>query len=220
MNEQERERDILDATADLLLRVGYNKLTMGDVADAVALHRGLVYLRFKSKDELVEAVVLRELDRYADAWREQVEDDPRGGSVASVYRAMVHALKALPLASAIVARDAEVFGKYLRKRPSFFERRPNAMGTSEFLQVMQDAGTVRRDVDVQAVAFILDALTPALRSTFPGESGQPSSDEVLETLADMLETLAPAHGGDLETGKAVLLSGLEQARADQGGQES
>src|SRR3954452_20818775 len=114
VDEGEREQAILDGAAELLLRFGYNKLTMGDVADAGALHRGLIYLRFKSKDELVEAVVLRELDRYADAWREQVEDDPRGGGVASVYRAMMHALKRLPLAAAIVARDTEVFGKYLR----------------------------------------------------------------------------------------------------------
>ncbi|MFC7722648.1 TetR/AcrR family transcriptional regulator [Nonomuraea recticatena] len=111
-----RERTILDATAELLLRIGYNKLTMGDVADAVSLHRGLVYLVFKSKDELVEAVVHDELSRYADAWREHLEADPRAGDVASVYRAMMGALKTLPLAAAIVARAEDVFGKYLRKR--------------------------------------------------------------------------------------------------------
>ncbi|MEU4232156.1 TetR family transcriptional regulator [Nonomuraea sp. NPDC026600] len=42
---------------------------MGDVAEAVLLHRRLVYLHFKSKDELVEAVLIRELDRYAETWR-------------------------------------------------------------------------------------------------------------------------------------------------------
>ncbi|WP_344835714.1 helix-turn-helix domain-containing protein [Nonomuraea dietziae] len=97
--DQVRERTILDATAELLLRIGYDKLTMGDVADAVSLHRGLVYLVFKSKDELVEAVVHDELSRYADAWREHLEADPRAGDVASVYRAMMGALKTLPLAA-------------------------------------------------------------------------------------------------------------------------
>ncbi|MEU6037251.1 helix-turn-helix domain-containing protein [Actinomadura sp. NPDC047616] len=219
VNEHERERAILDAAAELLLRLGYNKLTMGDVADAAALHRGLVYVRFKSKDELVEAVMLRELNRYADAWREQLENDPRGGDVASVYRAMAHALKTLPLAAAIIARDPEVFGKYLRKPSNVFQRRPDTGSTREFLRVMRDAGAIRRDADIRAVAYILDALTPALRRTFsravPVDADEPSTDELVEALADMLErALPPADGGDLAAGKALLLGALEQARSD------
>lgn len=219
VNEREREQAILDATAGLLLRLGYDKLTMGDVAQAVALHRGLVYLHFKSKDELVEAVLIRELDRYVETWREQVEADPRGGDVAGVYRAMVHVLKTLPLASAISARDPEVFGKYLRKPSNLFERRPSTLGMREFLHMMQQAGTMRRDVDTRAVAFILDALTPALRRTFTADRAaadpdQPTSDELLETLADLLDrALTPPDGADLANGRALLLGGLDQVRA-------
>jgi AcrR family transcriptional regulator len=221
INEQEREQAILDATADLLIRLGYNKLTMGDVAEAVALHRGLVYLHFKSKDELVEAVLRREGDRYAEAWREEIEADPRGGDVASVYRAMVHVLKAVPLAAAMAARDPEVFGKYLRKPSNYFQRLPSTFGMRDFVEVMQEAGTVRRDVDPRAVAFILDSLTPALRRTFASgrsvssDADQPSLDELLETIADMLDrALTPSEGADLAKGKATLLGGLRQVRAD------
>ena len=39
----------------------------------------------------------------------------------------------------------------------------------EFLHMMQEAGTMRRDVDTRAVAFILDAITPALRRTFTAD---------------------------------------------------
>ena len=40
IDEKERERAILDVTAQLLLRHGYNKVTMSDVADAVVgFHR-------------------------------------------------------------------------------------------------------------------------------------------------------------------------------------
>ena len=49
IDEKERERAILDATAELLLRHGYNKVTMSDVADAVGLNRrvGLSLVSFK-----------------------------------------------------------------------------------------------------------------------------------------------------------------------------
>src|SRR4051812_27005762 len=198
VHEQERERAILDAAGELLLRFGYNKLTMGDVADAVGLHRGLVYLRFPSKDELVEAVVLGELDRYGLAWRDQVESDPEGGSVGSVVRAVLGALKALPLASAIVAADEQVFGRYLRKRRDLFELGARTTGVRTFLDAMRAAGVVRREVDTHATAFILASLTSAIRRALlgadraPVDADQPSWEQVLETLADMLDrTLTP-----------------------------
>ncbi|WP_329405768.1 TetR/AcrR family transcriptional regulator [Nocardia vinacea] len=219
VNEQERDQAILDAAAELLLRLGYNKLTMGDVADAVALHRGLVYLRFKSKDELVEAVARRELDRYSQRWSEHLLADPRGGSVASVYRAMAGALQQLPLAAAIVARDEEIFGKYLRRPGNLFENMKDR-GTQSFLQDMQQAGAVRREVDTRAMAFILDALTPALRLTFPHSGGQsadtglPAAEEVVDALAELLELgLTPPTGADLAAGKAIMLDALATARA-------
>ncbi|GAA3628145.1 hypothetical protein GCM10022419_136420 [Nonomuraea rosea] len=222
INEQDREQAILDAAAGLLCRFGYNKLTMGDVADAVDLHRGLVYLRFKSKDELVAAVLAREMRRYADGWREHLESDPRGGSVASVYRAMMNALKTLPLAAAVVARDEELFGKYLRKPGSVFDpRRHHSLNTQAFLRVMQEVGAIEPDVDTRAMAVIFDALAPAVRRMYPAgrtaphDAAQPSSDEVLEAMARMFErALPPVDDAALAAGKAVLLSGLDQAIAD------
>jgi len=50
IDEQERERAILDAAAKLFLRHGYNKTTISDIADAVGLHHGLVYLHFQSEE--------------------------------------------------------------------------------------------------------------------------------------------------------------------------
>jgi AcrR family transcriptional regulator len=88
---------------------------MSDVADAVGLHRGLVYLHFSSKDALVEALIVRELSRYGETWSHHLETDPLGGSVASVYRSVVHALKQVPLMAAIFSQDEQTFGKYLRK---------------------------------------------------------------------------------------------------------
>ncbi|WP_062997839.1 isochorismatase family protein [Nocardia jinanensis] len=218
VDEQEREQAILDVAAELLLRLGYNKLTMGDVAEAVGLHRGLVYLRFKSKDELVEAVARRELDRYAELWSERLRTDPRGGSVASVYRAMAGALRQLPLAGAIVARDEDIFGKYLR-RSGDFHGRIEHFGTREFVRMMQDAGAVRADIDADAVAFILDSLTPALRDTFQhrreqsGRSDLPTTDAVVDALSQLLELgLTPSASADLEPGKALLLDLLSTLR--------
>jgi hypothetical protein len=69
------------------------------------------------------------------------------------------ALKTLPLAAAIVARDEAVLGKYLRKRGNVLDRLPATGGTQEFLRAMQDVGACRPDADARAVAFVLDSQT-------------------------------------------------------------
>ena len=43
---------ILDAAEDLLARYGYKRMTMDDLAQAVGLSKGALYLRFKSKEEV------------------------------------------------------------------------------------------------------------------------------------------------------------------------
>jgi AcrR family transcriptional regulator len=222
--QEEREQTILDAAAELLLRHGYNKTTMSDVADAMGLHRGLVYLHFTSKDELVEALIVRELRKYGALWSNHLEADPLGGTVASTYRSVLYALKQVPLMAAILTRDEQTFGKYLRKPGNLFARLPTTSLTHDVLLAMQEAGAVRQDANIAAMAFILDALTPAILETLTSHmgvphgdsqhSGRPSYDELMETIAEMLErTLTPAEGANLEAGKAVMRQGIENARA-------
>ena len=187
IDEKERERAILDATAELLLRHGYNKVTMSDVADAVGLNRRLVYLLFPSKDALIKALLLRELNIYAEVWNRYLESDPLGGTVASVYRGLLAALKQLPLMTAMYTRDEQTFGKYLSRPGNFFASWPPDPGpTREYLQAMQEIGVVRQDINTKAMAFILDALTPSIlaalsahRSALLDDSARPDQPSLM-----------------------------------------
>ncbi|GHO42266.1 TetR/AcrR family transcriptional regulator [Ktedonospora formicarum] len=225
IDEKEREQAILDVTAELLLRHGYNKLTMSDVADAVGLNRRLVYLLFPSKDALIKALLLRELNIYAEVWNRYLDNDPLGGTVASVYRGLLAALKQLPLMAAMYTRDEQTFGKYLSRPSSFFVSWPPDPGpTREYLQAMQEIGVVRQDMNASAMAFILDALTPSIlaalssrRSASPNDSNrpnQPSFDELVETVAELCESLlTPEAGANLEAGKAMMRRKIEEVQA-------
>jgi AcrR family transcriptional regulator len=225
VDEQARERAILDVTADLLLRHGYNKLTMSDVADAVGLNRRLVYLLFPSKDALVEALLLREMNTYVHLWSQYLDRDPLGGTIASVFRSLLVVLKQLPLMTAMYTRDEQTFGKYLSRPGSFFASWPPDPGpTQEVLQDMQAVGAVRRDIDMSVVAFILDALAPsilaALASHKRGPRGdstrpdQPSFDALVEGVVELCERwLAPKAGANLEAGKALMRRRVAEAQA-------
>jgi AcrR family transcriptional regulator len=222
---KERERAILDVTATLLLRHGYSKLTMRDVADAVGLHRRLVYLVFPSKDALINALLLRELNRYVEAWNRYLEHDPAGGTPASVYRGLLVALKQSPLMAAMYTRDERTFGKYLSRPGSFFAAWPPDPGpTRDYLQAMQAIGVVRQDINTSAMAFILDALTPAILAALSAHTeaprddanrpDQPSFEELVDAMAGLCECLlTPAGGANLEAGRAMMRRGIEAARA-------
>ncbi|HET8845806.1 MAG TPA: helix-turn-helix domain-containing protein [Ktedonobacteraceae bacterium] len=223
IDEKERERIILDAATEVILRHGYNKTTMSDVADAAGLHRGLIYLHFKSKDDLLEALIIRELNTYGETWSSYLQADPLGGTVASVYRSMLHAIKPLPLMAAILTRDEQTFGKYLRKPDNLFTYLSTGALTRDFLRIMQEAGAVRQDADVVAMAFIMDELTPSILRMLasqkaragrePEHSNRLSYDSLMETISEMLERmLTPVTGGHFEAGKAILLQGLADAR--------
>lgn len=219
VDEKERERAILDVTARLLLRHGYDRVTMGDVADAVGLNRRLVYLLFPSKDALMKALLLRELSTYTDAWNRYLDRDPLGGTVASVYRGLLAALGQLPLMAAMYTRDEHTFGKYLRKPGSFFASWPPDPGpTREYLRAMQELGVVRQDIDARAMAFILDALAPsilaALSSGTKASPDQPSFAELVETVAWLCDCLlTPNAGANLEAARALMRRNIEGAHA-------
>jgi len=52
-----RRRLILDAARNCFLRFGYTKTSLEDIAKQAAISRPLIYLKFKSKEEIFAAVV-------------------------------------------------------------------------------------------------------------------------------------------------------------------
>lgn len=65
-------RDILDAALSAFVESGVRRSTMSDIARRASLGVATVYRRFPQKDELVEAVLLRELRRSIERVDEQV----------------------------------------------------------------------------------------------------------------------------------------------------
>jgi TetR/AcrR family acrAB operon transcriptional repressor len=207
-SEQEaREQHILDATAALIMRQGYDKTTMSDVADEVGVSRGIVYLHFDSKEKLFEALIQREVLQYAQTWLEHIEADPRGGTIGGIYRAVLYAINSRPLMAAMMKRDRRVVGSYLRKPGNMFSSMQSSSMNIDFLQALQAAGAVRQDVDPLLMSHIMDILSYGLITV--GDFRQPEElppyETVMETIADMLDRLlTPDDGGNSEAGKAVI----------------
>lgn len=205
-DNDEREAQILRAAAAVIIRQGYDKTTMSDIADEAGVSRGTVYLYFKGKEELFEALLYWEWMQYAQAWLEALESDPRGGTMGGFYRAIFRAVSNRPLMASMMRRDRRVLGNYLRKPDTLVAWMESASTTVDFIKALQEVGVVRQDLDPQVVAHLLETLSygQLTIADFKSPDQFPPFPVAMEALASMLDRwLLPEDGGNSEAGKQV-----------------
>ncbi len=160
-----RER-VLEAAATLFAERGYAGTTMRDVAQRVGLQAGSLYYHYRSKEELIEAVLALGLQGVASAVRLAVAAVPADASDRERFTTAVLAhLKALVEFGAYALASRRVLGQV----PPHVRRRLVAMQDAygEFWLGLLDRalarGALRSDIDVHlARTFTLGALNYAL----------------------------------------------------------
>ncbi|MEP7284362.1 MAG: TetR/AcrR family transcriptional regulator [Chloroflexota bacterium] len=74
--KQRREQDILETAAQLLIERGYVNLNMDDLAETVGISKPTLYQHFKSKDELVAQIVIRNFALMEERIAESMQGTP------------------------------------------------------------------------------------------------------------------------------------------------
>jgi TetR/AcrR family acrAB operon transcriptional repressor len=210
-DHDQRQQQILDAAAAVILRLGYDKTTMSDIAEEAGASRRTVYQYFNGKEELFEALIYREYLQYAQTWLEQIEADPRGGTVGGFYRATFQAVNRHPLMAAMLRRDRRVIGNYLRKRDNLFSQMLSRVNPLAYFQALQAAGAIRQDIDAAVIEHIIEMLSygQLTIAEFKPPDQFPPDEAVMEALADLMdralrpEDEAPGRGASSEAGKAI-----------------
>jgi len=221
MPDSDKTQDqILAAAAEVIIRLGYDKTTMSDIAEQAGLSRRTLYLYFKGKEELFEELLYREYLQYAQTWLEQIEADPRGGTIGGFYRAIFQAVNSRPLIAAMLRRDKRVVGNYLLKRDNLFTQMLSGVNTLAFFQALQAAGTIRQDIDAAVIEHIVEMLSYGQLTIgdFKPADQSPPYDAVMEALADMMDrALRPDDGApgtdNSEAGKVLVQQITAAARA-------
>lgn len=215
-NNDEREQRILDAAADLIIHYGYDKTTVSDIAREAAVSKGAIYLHFDSKDDLFEALLLRELQSYAEDWLRLIEEDPRGGTIGGMYKNSLYAMNASPFISALFRRDTRVLGNYIRKPDNLFRTRSQQDTRYIFVKMMQDAGAMVTDIDAHVVSHIMNMLAYGLvgLADIMDQAQFPPTDDVIEGIAEIMDrALTPTAGHSNDVGKQIVRSIANAARA-------
>jgi AcrR family transcriptional regulator len=81
-----RRSEILTAATEVFAAKGFDDTLMEEIARAAGLAKGTLYLYFKSKDEIYQAVVRQTLDEVDELTRQHVEASP---SFADRYAAFI-----------------------------------------------------------------------------------------------------------------------------------
>jgi AcrR family transcriptional regulator len=209
----EREKRILDAAERLIIRYGYDKTTVSDIAEEAAVSKGAIYLHFDSKEELFDALFMREMLRYSEVWLQLIDADPQGGTFAGIYKNTLYAMQKSDLITVLFRRDKRVLGAYARRDMGRFGAKMQS--NVEFLTMMQQAGAVRQDIKPDVIAHIMNMLSYGLvgmDDVMPAEDIPPASD-LIEGIAELLDrALTPPDGGSSEAGKQIIRTLVEAAR--------
>jgi AcrR family transcriptional regulator len=205
-DSRDREQRILDAAAAVLLRLGYAKTTMSTVADEAGISRGMIYLAFATKDDLVDAVLARDIQAYIAAWRDAIATMD-AGTIGGVYRAALQAIMSRPLMAALMTHDRRVLGRYVQRPASGMPALAAQSLWHTALCDLQTAGAIRADIDPTVIAYLLDLISYGLlhADTRAPDGSAPPFAQVMETIATMLDHfLIPVDGGNRAAGTVIL----------------
>jgi AcrR family transcriptional regulator len=146
-----RAERILDVAADLLERWGYKRLTMDDVAAEADIGKGTIYLHWKTREALFEAVVERKLHGMIAELQAAIVADPHNALPHRLGRLYFEIIMRRPLMRAFFTSDLEVLGKLARSQRQQVARLEGLR--DQFMELLAEAGVVRDDLSPHDLAY-------------------------------------------------------------------
>ncbi|RZQ60275.1 TetR/AcrR family transcriptional regulator [Amycolatopsis suaedae] len=133
---------ILDAAGDLLMRLGYRKVTVDDIARASGVGKGTVYLHWRTKEELFEALLRREYVELISELLERLAADPGLAQPHRFSRMSFVATCRRPLLLAVSTGDREIIGA-MAKGPLHAQ---DTVAADQYFDCLLRHGLLRDDV--------------------------------------------------------------------------
>ncbi|GCE28858.1 hypothetical protein KDA_43420 [Dictyobacter alpinus] len=155
---EERAKRILDVATTLILRWGYAKTTLNDIASEAGVGKGTLYLHWKSREELFEALITREKIEMAEEIRVQMEQDPQGATLHGILKYSALALLKRPLLKALLLRDTDMLGKLAHDEKGTAAYMEQISGFVTYLQLLREQGLVRTDLSLQLQVYTFSAI--------------------------------------------------------------
>ncbi|HEX6359045.1 TetR/AcrR family transcriptional regulator [Actinophytocola sp.] len=183
-NQPSRADRILDAAGSLLLRYGYRKVTIEDISRQAGIGKGTVYLHWRTKQELFEALLRRASSTVLEELRAGLRADPAEVRPHRIVRSSFLICLRHPLVMALFTGDVEMLGQ-LRDSPHAGQ---DQAATDHTLEILTRHGLLRGDVP-----NLRYALSATQNGFYLSESLDPDSEALdHEAKADALAHIVRA----------------------------
>ena len=202
-----RAERLLDAASALLVRYGYRKTTIDDVAREAGVGKGTIYLHWKDKNALFRAAIWREQQRFNEELQRRIAADPEGGLLHRIAAHGMLAAMSSPLVAAIVGGRSDIVGGFFGAMDSGSLQQ--LVGTGDaYIRELQRAGLIRADLPASIIAYLLGALKMGMFNSpeLHGREPLPTTEQLAEAFSDLirrwLEPEQPPQSSDV--GKQLL----------------
>ncbi len=186
---QERADRILDAAAELILRWGYRKTTIDDIARHAGVAKGTIYLHWKTREDLFMALTIREDLKLGEDMKRRIAGDPEGSTLRGFVKQTTLALMNNGLMKALFLNNTEILGELASREYSSATYPQRIENYKIFLEFLRSHGLVSTDIGIREQTYILSAIWIGFLLVDPWmpEEFKVSDEEMVELLADTVQ---------------------------------
>ncbi|HTI25327.1 MAG TPA: helix-turn-helix domain-containing protein [Kutzneria sp.] len=214
--QHERGERILDAAADLVLRWGYKRVTIEDVAKQAGIGKGTVYLHFRNRSELFLSVLVRESAAMTADMLAELRRDPIMMLPAEQAELVYLGVMKRPLLRAMFSRNIEILGDLAVDPAMQPLRRVKIDLFGDLFQVLREHGLVRTDQDIESQRYVMSAiqtgfyLAGPMLGPFAGTQDDEAAGKLLaHTVRQALHADGPPDRATLEALQPKVISMLQ-----------
>jgi AcrR family transcriptional regulator len=215
----ERANRILDAAAALILRWGYNKTTIDDIARQAGVAKGTIYLHWKTRDDLFAALVKREQAAMGRDFVHHLMADPAGATLRGIFKYTALALLQRPLLKAFLMRDMDILGKMAEREFGTAAYTTRLGGFQVYLEFLRQHDLIRTDLSVKDQLFMVSAIFTGYFLVVPlvppemAPTDAELAEQLAETISRTLESPRPTTDEELQAIHHELMQYMARVQA-------
>jgi AcrR family transcriptional regulator len=212
VDRQQRADRILDSARDLLLRWGYRRVTIDELAAHAGVGKGTIYLHWRSREDVFHAVSAREAAAAMDAIVGALRSDPAEVALHRYLRRLFVEAMNRPVLRALYTRDGDTLDKFLAA-PNHQRLEETKLGVNrDYLGVLAAERLLRSDLLPNDLDYTLPVIVFGF---FAAEPFLPPAIQLsLEQKADQLaDTVRRAFEPASAPGKEARQRSMKRAAA-------
>lgn len=189
---EQRAQRVLEAAAELFTRHGFDRTTLGEVAQTAGISKSTLYLYWNTREALLAAVLRRDRLGLLNRVRDHLDLAPEAVSPGALYRVLARELYAAPL----LHRIADPYHSRLLRGMMAEKQRireagdPLRHGAVPYLSDLRSAGLVRTDLEPVELGEVLHSVVSGFLFTGSSRDGGHRADLLADTVD---RVLAPEH---------------------------